>query len=151
VKLFPTTKPNRASTLVEVVVAILILAVLGAGVLGSFKYGFFMMDMARENQRATQILLAKAETIRLYRWDQVLSNGFIPTTFTNFYDEQAPVGQQGVPYFGSVGISNFPVSTAYQTNMRQLSINLQWTTRTILRKRSLVTFIARDGIQNYVY
>jgi type II secretory pathway pseudopilin PulG len=150
-KLLPPPRTNRATTLVEVVVAILILAILGAGVLGSFKYGFFMMDMARENQRATQILLAKAETIRLYRWDQVLSNGFIPATFTNFYDEQSPVGQQGAAYYGTVAISNFPVSTVYQTNMRQLSINLQWTTRTILRKRSLVTFIARDGLQNYVY
>ena len=80
-KLKVTKKICLASTLVEVVVAVGILAILGAGIVGSFKYGFFMMDMVRQNQRATQIMLAKAETIRLYRWDQVLSNGFIPATF----------------------------------------------------------------------
>ena len=44
---------QSAGTLVEVVVAIAILAVAGAGVLGSFKYGFFAMSMVRENQRVT--------------------------------------------------------------------------------------------------
>jgi type II secretory pathway pseudopilin PulG len=137
--------------MIEVCVAVVILAILGAGVLGSFKYGFFMMDMARENQRATQIIIAKAEAVRLYNWEQVTSNGFIPGTFTNYYDEQGAPGNQGVPYYGSVVISAFPVSTSYSTNLRQLSINLEWNTGSILRKRSLVTFVAKDGLQNYVY
>src|SRR5205814_4257775 len=135
-----TKKTCRASTMVEVVVAIGILAILGAGVVGSFKYGFFMMDMVRQNQRATQIMLAKAETVRLYRWDQVLSNGFIPTTFPDVYDPQAPVGQQGVTYNGTVIITNFPENRSYSTNMRQLTIGLTWKTGNISRSRSLTTF-----------
>jgi type II secretory pathway pseudopilin PulG len=137
--------------MVEVLIGIMILAVMGAAVLGSFKYGFFVMDMARQNQRATQIMLAKAEAVRLYNWDQVTSNGFIPTQFTNYYDEQGAVGHQGTPYYGWVAVTNYPQSTSYSTNMRQLTITLQWTTANINRKRVLSTYIAKDGIQNYVY
>jgi type II secretory pathway pseudopilin PulG len=142
------------ATLVEVVVAISVLAVVAAGVLGALKYGFFAMSLVRENQRATQIILAKAETLRLYRWDQVLSNGFIPTTFSEVYDPQAAAGQQGVTYTGFVDISNCPApiaSKSYATNMRQCTITLNWTTGKIPRSRSVSTFIAKDGIQNYVY
>jgi type II secretory pathway pseudopilin PulG len=148
-------RPNSAGTLVEVVVAISILAVVGAGVLGSFKYGFFAMSMVRENQRATQIMLAKVETLRLYRWDQVVySNNFIPATFTDVYDPQAPTGFQGTTFNGYVAISNCPapISTkSYATNMRQCTVTLNWTTGNIPRSRSVTTYIARDGVQNYVY
>ena len=100
-------------------------------------------------------MLAKVETIRLYRWDQVVySNNFIPATFTEVYDPQAVSGQQGVTYTGFVAISNCPapISTkSYATNMRQCTVTVNWKTGTIPRSRSVTTFIARDGIQNYVY
>ena len=141
--------------MVEVVVALGILVIVGAGILGSFKYGFFAMSMARENQRATQIMLAKVETIRLYRWDQVVySNNFIPASFTEVYDPQGSSGQQGAIYTGFVSISNCPspISTkSYATNMRACTVTLNWKTGRIPRSRTITTYIARDGIQNYVY
>ena len=150
-----STKTRMAGTLVELLVAISVLIVVAAGVLGAFKYGFFAMSMVRENQRATQIMLAKLETIRLYRWDQVvLSNGFIPATFTEVYDPQATSGKQGATYTGFVSISNCPapISTkSYATNMRACTITLNWNTANISRSRSVTTYIAKDGIQNYVY
>jgi type II secretory pathway pseudopilin PulG len=136
---------------VDVIVAIALLGVMAGGVLGSFRYGFFVMQLARENQRATQIMLAKVETIRLYNWDQVNSNGFIPATFTEVYDPQATTGAQGVSYSGTLAISNFPLATSCAANMRQLTVTLSWTTRTVPHTRSITTYIAKDGIQNYVY
>ena len=126
--------------MVEVIVALGVLAVMVAGILGSFKYGFFVMQSVRENQRATQIMLAKFETIRLYRWDQVNSNGFIPTTFTDVYDPQGPAGQQGATYTGTVTVTNCgsPISTtSYATNMRQCTISLRWTTGSMWSNNSL--------------
>ena len=41
--------------MVEVIVALGVLAVMVAGILGSFKYGFFVMQSVRENQRATGV------------------------------------------------------------------------------------------------
>src|SRR6266487_2470327 len=94
--------PVQGTTLVDVIMAVAIIAIMCAGIVGSLTYGFFTMGLARENQRATQVLLETVETVRLYNWDQVNSNGFIPPTFTGVYDPQAPVGQQGITYYGAI-------------------------------------------------
>ncbi len=129
-----------------------IMAVMMAGIFNSFGYGFFASQLARENQRATQILLEKVETLRLYRWDQVTSNGFIPPNFTEPYDPQAAPGAQGVTYNGSVVISDVPFATTYSAKMRQINVTLAWSTAgRIPHIRSLTTFVSKDGLQNYVY
>jgi type II secretory pathway pseudopilin PulG len=145
------TRAKEGTTLVEVVFAMVVLAIMGAALAGSYTFGFMLMQMARENQRATQIMLEKVETLRLYRWDQVLTPGFIPTNFTEVYDPQASGSGQGVTYTGTVSIAQAPFSASYSTNMRQLVVTLQWATGNVNRIRSLATLIARDGVQNYVY
>jgi type II secretory pathway pseudopilin PulG len=140
-----------ATTFVEVVVAIAVVAIAGGGVLSALGYGFNAISTVRENQRATQILVEKTETIRLYNWDQVNSNGFIPSTFTAVYDPKASSGQQGVTYNGTVSISSFSSGTSYQTNMRVLTVGLTWPSGERTLSRSLLTTIARDGVQNYVW
>jgi type II secretory pathway pseudopilin PulG len=146
-------RPENGVTLVDVVMAIALLGVMASGIFGSFRYGYFTLQLLRENQRATQILLEKVETLRLYSWDQVNTPGFIPTNLPlEDYDPQAPVGQRGVTYYGTVTApTNVPFSTSYSTNLRQLTVTLTWTTRDIPHTRSLTTYIAKDGIQNYVY
>jgi type II secretory pathway pseudopilin PulG len=155
----PRSRTQRGITLVDVVMSTAIISMMSLGVVASLTYGFFVMQMARENQRATQIMLEKVETLRLYNWDQVNSNGFIPSDFIDVYDPQAPSGQQGVRYSGTLNIGAFTNATSgsistpptYATNMRQVTITLNWQTRSINRTRRLVTYIARDGLQNYVY
>ena len=146
-------KPEAATTLAEVVMATAILGIMAAGIIGVFNYGFLSLRLVRENQRATQIMLEKVETIRLYNWDQVNSNGFIPTTFTDTYNPQGPTNAQGVVYHGTVTITNLPGdAVSYGTNMRELIVTLQWSTDgDIDHNRTLATCIAKDGIQNYVY
>jgi type II secretory pathway pseudopilin PulG len=147
-----TRKFESGVTLVDVVMAVALLGIMAAGVLGSFRYGLFVMQLVRENQRATQIMLEKVETVRLYSWGQVNSNGFIPSSFTDDYDPQAPTSNRGVTYYGTVvGPTNVPFSCTYSTNMRQITVSLRWTTRNIPHTRSVTTYIAKDGIQNYVY
>lgn len=150
-KIFPSSFKESGLTLVDVIMSTAIISVMTIGLVGSLTYGFFVMQMARENQRATQILLEKVETIRLYSWDQVNSNGFIPATFLDVYDPQAPSGQQGVVYDGRVTIGQFTNGVSYATNMRLVTVTLNWNTRNIHRSRSVNTYIARDGVQNYVY
>src|SRR5437879_9302984 len=148
---FLSLKPKTQEsgmTLVDVVMSTAILSLMSIGVIGSLTYGFFVMQMARENQRATQILLEKVETIRLYSWDQVNSNGFIPTSFTDVYDPQAVSSQQGVTYSSTLTIDAFTNATSgsvstpttYSTNMRQVTVTLNWYTRSVSRSRSLVTY-----------
>jgi type II secretory pathway pseudopilin PulG len=155
----PRTAQQSGLTFVDVIMATAVISIMSLGVVGSLTYGFFVMQMARENQRATQVMLEKVETLRLYNWDQVNSNGFIPTNFTDVYDPQASSGRQGVTYTGTLTIADFTNATSgsisappsYSTNMRQVTLTVNWNTRNINRSRSLTTYIARDGMQNYVY
>jgi type II secretory pathway pseudopilin PulG len=139
-------------TLVDVIMAIALLGVMASGIFGSFRYGFFTLQLTRENQRATQILLEKVETLRLYSWDQVLDPTFIPHNLPpEYYDPQGTSGSQGTVYNGTVTVTNYPLSASYAANMRQVTVTLTWSTGNIPHKRSLTTYIAKDGIQNYVY
>jgi hypothetical protein len=116
--------------------------------------GFFTMRMTRENLRATQIMLEKMETIRLYSWQQVTNAGFIPTTFTAPYDPQAPVGQQGVTYHGTMSITDVPVGdidASYAPYMVKVVVTLNWTTCSLNRSRQFQSYISRYGLQDYVY
>src|SRR5258706_12812135 len=95
-------KSIYAMALAEVVMATAIIAILGGGVANSINYGLFVMRIARENQRATQVMVERLESIRLYNWDQVTSGSFIPTSFTENYDPSSPPNGQGVTYFGTL-------------------------------------------------
>jgi len=145
----------EAGTLIEVVLATVILSILAGGIMGSVNYGLFSMRLTRENQRATQVLLEKTEAIRLYNWDQVTNNGFIPTNFTAYYDPQN-TNVPGVVYTGTMTIAPVVFSPgpapSYSANIRQVAVTLNWCTfGTINHTRTLTTYIAMDGIQNYVY
>src|SRR6266853_4239408 len=111
------TSGIKAFTIAEVVMCLLILNVGAAGLMGCFKYAFFVTGLFRENQRATQVMLERAEAIRLCSWDQVRSNGFIPPTFTDYFDPTATTNTKGVVYSGTVAITSFPYNTTYKDNL----------------------------------
>jgi hypothetical protein len=115
------------------------------------------MHMARENLRATQIMLEKVETIRLYDWDQVTNsslalgtNSFIPPWFTNYYDPNGT--SRGTRYEGTIRILPATmIDSSYSNDMRLVTVTLKWQTLNLARTRTFTTFISRDGLQNYVY
>src|SRR5712675_3003376 len=141
----------QAATLAEIMICVFIINIGAAALMGCFKYAFFITGITQQNQRATQVMLERAEAIRLCSWDQVRSNGFIPTTFSEYYDPTGTNGTRGVLYSGTAKVTSFPYSTAYAANMRQLTLTLQWQSGAVVHRRTNITYIARDGIQNYVY
>ena len=148
----PAPRSLAGFTIAEVVIAIAICAIGAAALMSCFGYAIRLVGQFRANQRATQIIMEKAETLRLYSWDQVNTSGFIPASFTNTYDgDFVTTNYSGTVYYGVVTVGNFPDSTSYAGRMKQLTLTLNWTTENIFHTRSLTTFIAQDGIQNYVY
>ena len=148
-------RKGSASTgfsLIEVLVAMAIVGILFVSLYAGFLSGFQVIHLSRENLRATQILLEKMETIRLYTWDQVNSNGFIPKTFTAYY-YPGETNASGLRYSGSVTITNMPPDSqiTYGANMRQVTVAITWTNSNIRRVREMTTFISRYGLQNYIY
>ena len=132
-----------------------IIAVTGGAIINSINYGLWVMRMARENQRATQVMLERLEAIRLYNWTQVTNTGFIPGTFSAKYDPTSPANCQGTVYYGTMSVSNptFVGTTPnYSGSIRQFSVSVSWTNIGGLgHTRSLTTYVAQNGMQNYVY
>jgi type II secretory pathway pseudopilin PulG len=144
---------ERGVMLPETMVAVGVLGISIAGVLTAISTGFLIVERVRENQRATQVMLEKLETLRLYNWSQINSDGFIPKTFTAKYDPLADENYKGITYQGTLTIAPFPhTSATYSDQMRQVTVTLSWVSKLNLqRSRTFVTFIAEDGLQNYVY
>jgi len=112
--------------------------------------GFGVVRLARENLRATQVLQEKFETIRLYTWDQINDTNYISPTFTaplytgnGTYDQNA--------YQGNVKISKAGLAEAYGDDLRLVTIELNWTSGTTPRTRTVTSYVARYGLQNYIY
>jgi len=106
--------------------------------------------MARENLRATQIMLEKMEAIRLYNWGQ-LKPGFIPTKFIANYDVNSGSTNSGILYFGEVEIADSNTGTTYGPDMKTVTVRVAWKTGPINRSRQMRTYVCRSGVQNYIY
>ena len=135
--------------LTESLFGVLVMGIVFMALYAGMATGFQSVRAARENLRATQILLEKFETIRLYNWDQITNSGFLPPTFTNQF---APTqGSKGVQYIGRVTISSsMPVTEVYKDDMRMVVINLSWNSGGATRSRTITNFVARYGLQNYI-
>jgi prepilin-type N-terminal cleavage/methylation domain-containing protein len=151
---YGTLDCRSAFTLIEVAMTTAILGVVFAAFYSGIGAGFSLVGLTRENLRADQLLLERMETIRLYSWDQVNSNGFIPTTFTApFYP---PIAGQtnantGVTYYGTMDISSVPLNVSYSNSLKQVTATLTWTNGGHQRVRSMSTFVSQTGLQAYIY
>jgi type II secretory pathway pseudopilin PulG len=139
-----------AYTITEVMVAVGVIGVLFMSLYLAFSAGFSVIRVARENLRATQIMMQRMETVRLYTWSQLLDSSYFKTNFTDPY---APLG---TTYYGNIA-PEIPVnmgSPNYLTNMRTITISVRWTNGTanpMPHLRQMQTRVARFGIQNYVF
>jgi len=143
-------QPNRAFTVLELVVAIAIIELIVLAVYSAITSGMGNVRMARENLRATQILLDKMESIRLYDWDQLNTN-FIRRSFIVNYDVTTASTNSGILYYGSVTLAPSDVGTSYADDLKLVTVHLDWKTGHVVRSRELSTYVCRTGIQNYIY
>ena len=139
--------------MIELMVAVAVLGIMFVSLYTGFSAGFGIIQLARENLRATQILQEKMETIRLYTWEQVNTPGFIPTDFIDsFYvDAENNANHQGINYTGRVAIAAAPVSESYSNDLRLVTIEVDWESAGVVRTRQMNTFVTRHGLQKYIY
>jgi Tfp pilus assembly protein PilV len=147
-----------AFTLVEVLVATLMITVA----ITSLYIGVgqtYMFTLENElNLRAMQLLSEQMETIRLYTWTQLTNNGYIPTTFTNYYYPPGTSnGVGGVVFTGTLTITNASLTEGYSNDVRQVSATVNWnpgtnwSTGSAQHQLQVSTLVAHYGMQNYVY
>src|SRR5205823_1561848 len=96
---------EKAYTLAETMVAVAVIGIMFVALYGGISSGFRVMQLTRENLRATQILVERMEVIRLYRWDQLTNSGYIPQNFVDYYyPAGAAQGAGGITYTGTLSI-----------------------------------------------
>lgn len=143
------------ATLVEALVSIAIFGIAAISLLTGVSFGFSTIGSIREELRATQILIEKMETIRLYSWNQVNTPGFVPEKFTASY-YPPNVGDtnglgSGVTYSGTVSISAGPTGNTYSSDVRTVNVGLSWTTGGRVVSQEISTLVSRGGLQRYIY
>lgn len=142
---------KAAFTLIDVAMGVAISAMMFITLYLGISQGFSVIGLARENLRATQILQEKMETIWLYTWSQINSNGFVPATFqAQFYPAGAQAGQ-GITYKGTVKVTEPPVAESYRDNLKMVVVTVQWTSGSVNRQRQMSTLVSQYGLHNYIY
>jgi len=144
---------QRAFTLIETVVAFGILGLLIFSFYAALSSGFTTIRVSQEDVRADQILMQKLETLRVYHWTTIFTNGYIPTNFLAGFSVTNGV-TNGVVYNGTITVAPFPVSAAnesYAGSLRQVSASVNWLSAGVLRNRSITTLVSQYGIQTYRY
>jgi len=98
------------------------------------------------------------ETIRLYTWTQINSNGFVPTN--KFTVPYYAVGNtnNSLMYTGQISIADVAIAGAaggtasYSGDMKKVTVQIDWGSMGSLnRTRSMSTYVTRNGMQSYVY
>lgn len=159
IKLFTYKNLKRrlqsAFSLTEGLMGVAVMGIVFVSLYTGMATGFQSIRNSRENTRATQIMIEKFETIRLYNWDQINTSGFIAPTFTAQFFPNKTGGTStsgtGVTYYGRVQISPVAFTDPYGADMRAITIYLSWNSDGQTHSRQFTTFVGRYGIQNYVY
>jgi hypothetical protein len=143
------TRGALAFTLVETIVASFLAAVMLPSLYASTAAGFAMIKIARENLRATQVLVQRVEAIRLSSYNS--AKGF-PTNATEYYCASGATNNAGgVAYTVTYNWApNPPVNPTWGTNMALVTVSASWNSGKVQRSRSMQTYVARYGIQRYV-
>ncbi len=139
---------TQAFTIVEIMVATCLFTICVATVFLGMSSGYATIESARENLRATQLLLEKFEAVRLMTYDQLWSPSVTNYTTNAYYDIQST---SGVRYTLTVSVSsNLPVST-YRNDISLVTMRVSWTSGAINRQKTMYSYAAKSGLQQYVY
>jgi prepilin-type N-terminal cleavage/methylation domain-containing protein len=155
---YPSSKIPRTGskgfTLVETVIGMAIVSFVFMALYSGISHGFKIILTSQQNMRATQVMLEKMETIRLYSWTQLLTPDFIPESFVAALDpadtDIEDLSEDEV-FDGEVSIEASGLGTSYAGEMRKITITLKWKTSGRPQERSMTTLVSKNGLQNYIY
>jgi type II secretory pathway pseudopilin PulG len=153
---------EAALSLVELLMAVFVMSVIFLALFAGISVSFNLLQMARENLRATQVIVSRMEGLRLVAWgsDQLFNTNIVPTTFTDsFYPPGfGSTNDDGTIYHGTMTITTNPVlspAASYSSNLAMVTVTVTWTNGGYgminSHTRSMTTYVAKYGMQNYVY
>lgn len=147
---------HRAFTLMETLFAILMVGMIAVALISGMNLVVRTVQMAQEETQATQVMVERLDTLRLYSWEKLTTAGYVPATFQMaIYPDSSgstTPGTNGSPVFnGAVSIVNSGMAESYAGDVRLVTVSLNWTNGGLSRIRSMSTYVTRYGLQNFVY
>lgn len=154
-KLQDSPRFQSADSMLEIMVGVGLLGMVLASLFSGISMATGMTEMARQDLRATQILLERIEGLRLFNWNQLLySNSLCPANFTSsFYPIPNSSGSTGITYYGTIVLTNVAAGPAcsYSNQIRAIVVTVNWTNGGLGHTRSLTTCQSQYGAQNYAF
>jgi prepilin-type N-terminal cleavage/methylation domain-containing protein len=165
---------RSAFTLVEVIIAIMIIGFMAAVLYSGLTWGFLQTSLSRERLRATQVILSQFEILRAYTWQQLYPNSdpdeledaldpFDPDIDPHTLDDDIPftipqtftvpfvpgeTNNGGFIYHGVIEIHPAPVTEAYSNSLIEVVVTVAWDSGKGPRSETRKTYFAEYGIQN---
>ena len=141
-------------TLAETLVAVFVSSFMLTALYACFAAGFSIVKVTREDLRATQIVLQRMEAMRVSDYTQLTNSVKYPTNTIVYFDEaNAGSGKGGTPFTVTFNARKLPSpkpQSQFYTNMLEVTVEASWMSGKVQRKRSMQTYVARQGIQQYV-
>jgi prepilin-type N-terminal cleavage/methylation domain-containing protein len=129
-------------TLVEVLVASVILSMVFVSSIGAMTIGYRLLENARFNTLAAQIIQSEIETLRLMNWSQIST---LPANEAITIDTA----------LANASVNRFTgnrIVTNVRANTKAIVVNVQWTAVSgQVHSRRYMTFMGKDGLNDYYY
>jgi Tfp pilus assembly protein PilV len=140
-----------AFTLAEAMVAIAAGAVLLTALYGAITYSYGAIKLAREDLRATQVLVEQMEKVRLTPYANLgnfTTNVPMANGGSGTYTISLTTGTPTMAQLTPPGLSN--PNVLYASSMLRITATATWTNNNIPRVRTMQTYAARNGAQGYI-
>ena len=126
-----------------------------AAFFASLGSGLAIVNTARQDLRATQILTQKTEAVRLCTWNELAQ---LPVSFRDYYYSSGSTNSTpSVTYYGTISVSPpacISSAASYYTNIDLVTVSLVWTnylgSHPIVHQRKMQTLAAYYGLVNYI-
>jgi len=138
----PPQHKRSAFTLIELMIAVMILGLVFASSMTLMAMGFQVLDDSRLNTLASQVLQSEMENLRLKNW---LELSALP-------DHESFTPDLNVDGTGFERFSCTRDIEADGANLKKITLTATWSaTRGQTRERRYVTFIGKDGLNDFYY
>lgn len=129
-------------TLIEVMVSMVVLLVIFAGGFGALNFGNKLIETARDETRASQVLQSEIEDLRTMDWTGL--------TALNSEVSYAPKSEFTDAYSSRYAVKR-KIATRSATE-RKVTMQVSWIdNRGTTHSREYITLIAKDGLYDYYY
>jgi hypothetical protein len=154
------TLREAGDTFAKMLVGVAFVGVAVTLLCGAFSAGFPVIQSTRENLRATQIVMQKAEALRLFTWSQVCdTNNHRKPLFVEPHDSLGVAHNRGdeqyAGYISAAAPAAGNLANASRSHMRPVTVTLCWTNcngaKPIVHTREMQARLARNGMPKYIW